>query len=459
MVKVPRTVISTLTLLLLITSCGPPYDKAKTKRQQKAEQNQGDLIIAVVWPDLGSPFVKGAQLAAKEINNNGGVLTRSVKILLNSEERGAKDNVFVPKKDQLIGMDIAKSIANNPEVIAVIGHHDSALSIAASVVYEQYGIIFLAQTAPNLSLTTHHSKYIFRMIPDNKTIGQQLAEFSHRAGYKSMVIAQERDQSKKEILASFLSTVAEKYDINIVFRRSFFSSNVDMIKLIQDLIKIGDFDAILALTSSPVAMKLYERVQIMGLKTPFLGGPKLNENHFWDVVESSKDLIGFAEASVPTVFNPYSRATQPFVDSYKYTYQGEFPTYLAALAYDAVNLIAFATNLSGSASPNKIAKTLHYMPPCVGVAGFYKFGINGEIANTPRYFKTMQNGGFSYQRTKKAKASIATPSSVSHQFNPKAYCSPYNPKAILDASLAADFPCNEVQPGLFPGCPLKNPYP
>ncbi|MFN7098142.1 MAG: hypothetical protein ACK4PR_11385 [Gammaproteobacteria bacterium] len=74
-------------LLTMLTSCSnSDSGKNRLKHLDKAD----NITIALVWPWQGtwSNFGKGAALATAELNNQGGVLGKKIK-LLNFDDKGS----------------------------------------------------------------------------------------------------------------------------------------------------------------------------------------------------------------------------------------------------------------------------------------------------------------------------------------------------------------------------------
>ena len=91
-----------------------------------------DIVIGVAWPfaENNDLFSNGIDLAVREINSNGGIGGRNLKLL--KEDDGS---------DLEKGMAIAQAFADNKEIQAVIGHFNSFISIPASTIYNNAGLV------------------------------------------------------------------------------------------------------------------------------------------------------------------------------------------------------------------------------------------------------------------------------------------------------------------------------
>lgn len=98
--------------------------------------------------------VIGAQLAAADINATGGIDGRTLELVVVEEQ-----NATLPQE----AITTAERMAADSRVLAVIGHHRSSVSLAASQIYNARR---LAQIAPNSSapLYTQAGPYSFRLV-------------------------------------------------------------------------------------------------------------------------------------------------------------------------------------------------------------------------------------------------------------------------------------------------------
>ncbi len=401
--------------VLLIYACNPSDEDPKTEKIKIANNvnaNQ-DIGIGIAWPDEDSHFVKGAKLAAMEINNQKGkILNRELKLIINDKEKVV--NSLKLRSSQDVAVNIANEFANNPQIVAVIGHKFSKLALSASIVYQSNGIVFLAPTSTSLNLTTNNFKYVFRLSPNNEQIGKQLAAYIGKAGYKKIIVLHDRGSYAIEFSNSFISNAVKTYNIDIILRRSFFSSKNDFTDILVELKRrTGKFDAIFISTDASVAAQIYKQSRDMKIMVPFIGGYGLETEIFWNAVEEWEGFDGseiFTKKSVvPTVFNANSlvKTTQSFIKKFEQQYQGEQANRMAALGYDAVKLLEHAIKKAQSSIPIRIAETLRYMQACQGTAGQYQYQTNGDVINKQLYFKFFKDQQFEYESLKKSKKLIS----------------------------------------------------
>ena len=399
-----------LMTVLFICACSKSYEDSRTERTEMAlnPKNQDTIVIGVAWANKDAPFVKGAQLAVKEFNDDGGILGKSLELLINEGEGKISDKLTLRQK-QYITVKVARSFAANPFVIAVTGHRSSYQAVPASIVYQFHGIAFLAPSSTNLNLTDHNFNYVFRMTPNNEEIAKQLANYCHQKGYQKIVILHSKSSYGSQLADSFVSSFVKKdntvkeHKTEIVLRRSFFSTKQDFSDLMVELKrakKNDDFDAIFIVTGADMAASIYQESRDMGFKEPFIGADGLDNLTFWEIVKEWEisEKVFTEKSVVPTVFNTTAKVSisQKFIEHFKKEYGFEADHY-AALGYDSIKLLVHGIKKANSTRPFKIAETLRYMPPCQAVTGQYEFQMDGDVRPRKFYFKFFRQGHFEYE--------------------------------------------------------------
>jgi ABC-type branched-subunit amino acid transport system substrate-binding protein len=396
-----------LITVLLIYACSKSYEDSRTERAETARnlnKNQDTIVIGVAWENKDASFVKGTQLAVKEINKDG-VLGKSIELIINEGEGNISDRLTLRQK-QDISVEVARSFAANPRLVAVTGHSSSDQAVPASIVYQFHGIAFIAPTSTNLNLTDHNFNYVFRMTPNNEEIAKQLANYCHQKGYQKIVILHSKSSYGEQLADSFLSSFVKKSNTEkehkIVLLRSFFSNKNDFSHLMVELKraeKEDDFDAIFIATSANMAASIYQESRDMGFKEPFIGAEGLDDLAFWEAIkewEISENV--FTEKSVvPTLLKTTAKVSisQIFIENFKKEYGFEADQY-AALGYDSIKILVHGIKKAKSTRPFKIAETLRYMPPCQAVTGKYQFEMDGDVRNREFHFKLFRHGQFEY---------------------------------------------------------------
>lgn len=367
-----------VTCLLLLTGCNVnyvDYVAAAESRLEYAKTNKGDIIIAAVQDSDKSSYINGVILAVEEINQHrGGLLGRNLKLEI---EKDGSD--FESSKPTI------RRIVANPKVSAVLGHRNSRVAIPASIIYEKSQTLFLPSFSTAEGLTSHNFKYVFRMLPDNKFMAQQMSSVAETLGYRNIAVLYARDDYNRE-LGFLFEEAAVKRGLKLVFRASFFGEDTHFRSIISDL-NNEDFDAVFLSAEANTAATMVKQLREMGIDTPILGSDSLSSKEF-------KTSVGLAgnRTIVPTLYNSQldNVLNRQFVSSYRDKHK-ELPDADAAQGYDSVLLFADTVERAQSTVPTLLKTTLHFIPPWMGVTGIHRYDKKGDILGKKYFFQALHN--------------------------------------------------------------------
>jgi len=352
------------------------------ERARIAEKAHGEIIIgaAAPWSDIQDRLGEGIQMAVQEINQNGGVLGRKIRVI-----RG-DDEASVTK-----GQTIAQQFAETKEMVAVIGHYNSYVSVPTSIIYEYYGLLMLTPMSTSPKLTQQGFKLIFRNIPDDNAFGRELADFCAKQGYKSMVIYHANDDYGIG-LANAFEMQSEKNGIDILDRLNYDSlSSTSMFRKDLNYWKENYyFDAIFLAGVNPQVALFIKEARELGITVPIVGGDGLDSPELIQIAGKNAD-----NTFIGSVFNPErpDKKTVEFVEAFRSQFKVT-PDSAAAQGYDAVQVIAQAMKKAGSTVPHEIAEALHATVNWEGVTGAHTFDEKGDVVDKDIYIKVVRDGVF-----------------------------------------------------------------
>ncbi len=358
---------------------------AATERAERAASATGPIYIGAVgdWNiEVFRRVLRGIEQAATEVNLSGGVLGRELKILLKNDENSVVQ-----------GRKVAQELADNLDVVAVIGHPTSKVSIPTSVIYEYYGLVMMSPMATSSKLTRQGYQRVFRNIPSNDSIGEQMALFANEQGYKRVGIYYLRDDYGRG-LANAFERKAQESGINVIDRLAYDSSFRD-IDFQRDLkLWTGNFslDAIFLAGFVPQGALFIKEARALGIDVPIFCGEGMESESLITIAGESAEGVVVASAFDPDSFNSN---IQSFTQTYLKLY-GSVPDMTAAQGYDAVKLLAFAIEKAGSTVPEEIANALRAVDGWQGVTGPHWFAENGDVINKPIVTKVVKNGKFHF---------------------------------------------------------------
>lgn len=374
-----------LFLAALAAGCGGADDPI-AQRLERA-RGTGEIVIGAPWSweemKDQAHYDKGMDLAVEELNAAGGVLGRRIK-LLRMDDQGSVDH----------GRIVAQELGRNPDVVAVIGHLHSYVTVAAAPIYDLSGLLLVSATSTTPALTRQGYGRVFRTTFNDSDVGRQMAQYAYDQGHRRIVIYYSRDEYGRELANSFEEQLVqrggeianrESYDPNL-------SANPVAAEQTVNAWTSWEFDAVFIAGRGGQAGLLVKELRRRGIRVPVLGSDALATPVFvqtgGDAVEGTVIASAFNdEAPDPAV----QRFNQAFHKRY-----GREPDAAAALGYDAVRVLAQAMREAGSAEPEKVAAAMRGLRGYPGVTGAFTFDKDGNLVGMPIRKVVVRDGGFHY---------------------------------------------------------------
>ncbi len=132
--------------------------------------NQKSYIIATSVPAGTNPngsmeVLRGVAQAQNEINSNGGINGVPLKVAIANDDN---------QEDE--GKQVATALVNNPEVLGVVGHWASQVTLATSPIYNSGKLVAISPVSTSVKLSGI-SPYIFRTVPSDYIAARALANY------------------------------------------------------------------------------------------------------------------------------------------------------------------------------------------------------------------------------------------------------------------------------------------
>ena len=314
-----------------------------------------DIKIGMVYEltgntaSYGTSAANGAKLAFKAINADGGVLGKQIQLAI-------ADNKGEPSESA----NAMTKVITQDKVVAITGVTVSSCGIAASAVAEDNKIPFVAAAAVNPKVTVDDrtgkvKNYTFRACFIDSfqgIVGVNFAVNSLKAKNVAIMTDNASDYSKG--LVNIFREAFVKKGGKIVAQEAYLQKDQDY-KSILTKIKAQTPDLIYIPGYYEDVGKVIKQAREMGITIPILGadawdspvlvelaGPQALNNTFFTNFYSVEDK------------NPTSNS---FVEAYKKEY-GNIPDSMAAMGYDAANLLVDAIKRAGSTESAKIREAL-----------------------------------------------------------------------------------------------------
>lgn len=377
--------VALVTLTMLASGCKSRRDPA-AERVRVAREGTGDLVIAVAWPWERRQEIRyreGLQLAIDEVNAAGGIGGRKLRLMMYDDREAIGQ-----------GRLVAQQIADAPEVVAVIGHLQSYITVEAAPVYNQAGLVLVAPTATDPSLTEQGATRVFRICFTDRSVGRQLADFVAAKKWKRVAIYYIRSQYGRNVANAFESR-ASQLGLDVRTRSSYDPSEQASERSFEQVLtewQAMELDAILLAGEVPSAAIFVAQARKHGIKAPIVGGDAMSSPGLMAVAGDAAEGVIVASFFHPD--DPRPEATT-FTKAFAAKY-GFAPDAGSALGYDSVRLIAHAMHEAKSAVPDDVARAMHALSAWRGVTGTFTFDKNGDVTDKAVTLAIVRDGKFTF---------------------------------------------------------------
>ncbi len=330
---------------------------------------------------FGIDALNGAKLAIDEINQQGGVLDHPLHLIVRDTESRTE------KVASAIG-----ELIDTEKVIALVGEITTDRTLLAAPLAQQRGIPLITPSATNEKITAA-GDYVFRACYTDAFQAAMMAKFARSLDVEKAAIFFDRDNPYGTALSNAFKVDFTKHGGSIVAEETYRAGDVDYSTQLN-AIKLRNPDSIFLPSYYAEAALIIKQARQLGIEAPFLG------TDGWD----SNELLKFGG---PAVNNSYfashfssehlSDKAKTFSEAYYAKFQAAPPP-LAALAYDAVWLLADALKRAGSTSSTALRDALAKTKDFSGVTGMIAFDQDRN-PKKPGIIIRVQEGKFTYLET------------------------------------------------------------
>ena len=329
------------------------------------EKKDGDeIVIGAIGPhskDLsvyGIPVKNGIEMAVKEINENGGINGKKIKLAI--EDNQSSDTEVINAYNKL---------KDSSKVVAIIGDVTSGNSsiVAARANADKIPMLTPSATAEDVTKT---GEYVYRACFIDPFQGKIMADYaSKKLGAKTATILYNIDDSYSRGLYEGFKAAAKDLNLEILATETYNAKAVDFNSQLAN-IKGKNADVLFVPVYAEDAALIVKQAKSTGITSKLIGGDG------WDgIISKMKD--GFDALSNAYFCSGFSvvntdEKVQKFVKSYKEKYEVD-PASFAALAYDSTYMMAEAIKNANSTDSDKIIEELKKLE-YAGVTGKTKFG-------------------------------------------------------------------------------------
>ncbi len=326
---------------------------------------------------------KGVILAFEEANAAGGVLGRKLELVTEDNQSKAGESAT-----------IAKKFVSRDRVVAVLGGNPSTNSLEAAPILQNARIPMIAISSTNPRVTEMGS-YIFRVCFIDPFQGAVLAKFARDTLHASR--------------AGLLSSANNPYSVGIsrVFREKFTAAGGVVVAEQKHSEGDKDFRAQLtALKNAGVDVIFHSsnytegaliciQARQLGFTGPLFGGDAWEAPQLIEIGGAAVEGTYYSTHASPDSTAPEVRN---FVRKYRAHWNGETPDSIAALGYDAAQLLFDALKRAGTTDSVKLRDAIAGTRDFPGVTGNITIDAQRN-ATKSAVILTVKNGRFEYVET------------------------------------------------------------
>jgi branched-chain amino acid transport system substrate-binding protein len=338
-------VTQTGVLLLALTAI---LATACERKPGAATNSSGDVVIGMYGSltgdgaSFGQSSKEGTELAVEEVNTAGGVLGgRKFKLLVEDDQ----------SKPEEASNAVTKLITQD-KVIAVLGEVASRRSLAAAPISQRYQIPMITPSSTN-ERVTQVGDYIFRVCFIDPFQGEVLAKFAFN-DLKARRVAVLKD-IQQDYSVGLTNSIVEHFKAlgGQVFDPVSYTTGDADFKAILTQVRSQKPDAIFATGYYPEAAIIARQARELGMQMPILGG----DGWVGDALKNGREALKNTFISNHYSADNPDPLVQNFVKSYRAKFNRE-PDAIAALAYDAVKVLADSLNRAQSTEGPKLRDAL-----------------------------------------------------------------------------------------------------
>lgn len=326
------------------------------------------IVIGALFPlsgpggAYGKPMQQVLNIAAKQINDAGGIKGRPLK--LEFDDGGCKAE---PAKIA------AENLVSLKKVKLIIGGVCSSETLTAAPVAEKAQVVLLSPASSNPDITKA-GDFIFRNYPSDNSQGTVFAKIAAEKGHKKIGALVEEQPYTEGIADAFAAAFKDKG--TLVVEKYPTEGSADFRAQVTKL-QTAKPNAYFIDVQTPEKVDLIlKQFQEAGIKGPFymndvaIGAPK-------EVLEKYKDYIEGSYGTEPG----YDKANPELAKlqaAYKAETKEDLPyLYVMAPAYDALYIFKEALETVGE-DPVKVKDYLYTVKGRKGLAGELTFDANGD---------------------------------------------------------------------------------
>lgn len=339
---------------LLVAACGADPTASSNNDSNGSQDSDtvtlgASLSLTGIQAPLDEPGLRGANLAVKELNEDGGILGKQVE-LVNLD--GKSDPVTVGNNAvQLIDEGAA----------AIIAPCDFDFGGPASREAQAAGLVGISTCAssPLYGAESLGDKQ-FTLSMWNTTMGAAAAEYGYEKGWRSAYVVTDTFIDYTKSLSLYFTETWKHLGGTIVGEDTYTQGDQNFSAQLQRLKNAPEPDVIFVSSYMPDLALIIREIRSAGIDAPILGGDSYDDPELGKVL-GNKFGNEIAYATHSFLSDEAGDQVGEFLQAYQDEYSEEPDTALVTTGYDTVMVLAQAMEEAGSTDGAEVAKAMESM--------------------------------------------------------------------------------------------------
>jgi ABC-type branched-subunit amino acid transport system substrate-binding protein len=358
-----------LLLAMVVAGCGGSSPSTPT----------GPVNIGITFPftgpylQLGGYFSNGAGVAAKAINDNGGVMGRQMKII--DVNTGGDPVDAVPAVRQMLAVD---------NVSAVVGLSALDFQDALPILNQNKMVSFTHIGSPSIDHLT--MPYSFSTVASDAAVGAAMVLYANQQGYRNVAIVLDAATGSQSLLPGMKYAMTKLGGMTVVASPALPEAAVSYGAEINQVINAHPDAILLQLYPASAGTFFQELKKIGGTNIPVITSDFDTSPEFVKAVGGQ----AYVDAHIISVLagsSAISPAYTAYAPVYKQLY-GVDPPYLSVYAFDGTTAAALAMVDAKSTDPKVYYKyILDVTTPGNGATVVYNFADGAKLLNQGKKIK------------------------------------------------------------------------
>jgi branched-chain amino acid transport system substrate-binding protein len=308
---------------------------------------------------FGAQLTQGVQQAVEDINKAGGILGQKIEVEIG-------DDVSDPKQ----GVSVANKFVGDG-VKFVVGHFNSGVTMPASDVYAENGILFITPSATNPKITDRKLWDAFRTCGRDDQQGMVWAELARdKLKGKKIAVIHDKTTYGKGLADAALDNM-HKFGVKEVLYEGVNTGEKDYSAIVSK-IKDAGADYLMWGGLHTEGGLILRQMRDQGMNTVMISGDGITDSEFAAIggpgVEGTLMTFGPEPRNNPNA--------KDAVDSFKA--KGFDPQGYTLYSYAAVQIFKQAAEKANSLDPMKVAEVMHSGIPFHTVIGDISYDKKGD---------------------------------------------------------------------------------